>query len=197
MSDTLKITGEFTPDPHICKFILNRTLVEEWTLLFHGPEESHGSPLVEALFKVDGIAKVQVSGSTVTLTKIISRPWPEMTRDVIPAIRGAMEAGSPPISPEAIDAVANQGLDGLRETIEKLFEEKINPAIASHGGFVKLVKIEGHDVYLEMGGGCQGCSASQATLKNGIEGAIREVAPQVREIIDATNHAAGTNPYYS
>jgi Fe/S biogenesis protein NfuA len=64
-----------------------------------------------------------------------------------------------------------------------------------HGGFVKLVKVEDRDVFLEMGGGCQGCAASQATLRQGIEAAIRDVAPQVRNVVDVTDHAAGTNPY--
>ena len=81
--------------------------------------------------------------------------------------------------------------------VERLFESHINPALASHGGFARLVKVEDRDVYIEMGGGCQGCASSQATLRHGIETAIRQVAPQVREVIDVTDHGAGENPYYA
>ena len=59
------------------------------------------------------------------------------------------------------------------------------------------MKVEERDVFLEMGGGCQGCAASQATLRHGIESAIRRVVPQVREVIDVTDHESGENPYYA
>jgi Fe-S cluster biogenesis protein NfuA len=77
-----------------------------------------------------------------------------------------------------------------------LLDSQINPFLASHGGFVKLHRVEGRDVHVEMGGGCQGCAASQQTMKHGIERAIREAIPQVGEVIDSTDHAAGANPYY-
>jgi Fe/S biogenesis protein NfuA len=85
----------------------------------------------------------------------------------------------------------------MRERIEQALSEQINPALASHGGWVKLVKIEGQDVYVEMGGGCQGCASSRATMKFGVERAVKEAAPAVRNVIDATDHEAGSNPYYS
>jgi Fe-S cluster biogenesis protein NfuA len=78
-----------------------------------------------------------------------------------------------------------------------VLESSINPALASHGGWVKLNRIEGQDVYVEMGGGCQGCASSRSTMKFGIERAIKEVAPNVRNVIDVTDHEAGTNPYYT
>ena len=66
-----------------------------------------------------------------------------------------------------------------------------------YGGFVRLDRVEDRDVFLEMGGGCQGCSASRVTLREGIEQAIRQACPQVREVVDITDHDAGENPYYS
>ncbi len=51
-------------------------------------------------------------------------------------------------------------------------------------------------MYLRLGGGCQGCGAADVTLKQGIEKAIRSLAPLVGEILDTTDHAAGRNPYY-
>ena len=85
----------------------------------------------------------------------------------------------------------------MRKEIEAILESEINPAIASHGGVITLLDIKDGIVYVKMGGGCQGCASSTATLKQGVEQAIRAKVPGVVEILDTTDHAAGTNPYYS
>lgn len=83
----------------------------------------------------------------------------------------------------------------ISEAVEHILESRINPALAGHGGFVRLVKVENKDVYLEMGGGCQGCAGARATMRYGVESAIREFVPGVGEVIDATDHAAGDAAY--
>ena len=85
----------------------------------------------------------------------------------------------------------------LRSKIQDLIDTMINPAVAGHGGFVELVDIQDNRVYLTMGGGCQGCGAADVTLKAGIERLIKDEIPEVEEVLDATDHSAGTNPYYS
>jgi len=81
--------------------------------------------------------------------------------------------------------------------ITVLLAERINPALASHGGYADLVGVEGQTAYVTMGGGCQGCSMSAATLQEGIQKAILEAVPEVTEVVDATDHQQGENPYYS
>ena len=83
----------------------------------------------------------------------------------------------------------------LREKIQYLLDTAINPAVAGHGGVVSLVDVRDRMVYLQMGGGCQGCGMADVTLKQGIELMIREEVPEVVEILDVTDHAAGQNPY--
>jgi Fe/S biogenesis protein NfuA len=85
----------------------------------------------------------------------------------------------------------------MRRRIQKVIEDMINPAVASHGGRVDLVDFVNNNVYLRLSGGCQGCASSSATLKNGIERLIREEFPSVGDIVDVTDHASGENPYYS
>lgn len=85
----------------------------------------------------------------------------------------------------------------MRRKIQKLIDEMINPAVASHGGKVHLVDFLNDTVYVRMSGGCQGCSSSTATLKNGIERLIVEEFPQIQGVIDVTDHDLGDNPYYS
>src|SRR3984893_9024292 len=87
--------------------------------------------------------------------------------------------------------------DDLMTKGEDLIENMINPAVAGHGGFVQLVDVKDNKVYLQMGGGCQGCGAADVTLKQGIERLIKEELPEIEEVLDATDHAAGTNPYYT
>ena len=85
----------------------------------------------------------------------------------------------------------------LAEKVQAVLENQINPAIASHGGAAQLIGVEGNDIYLRLGGGCQGCGMAQVTLTQGIEASLREAVPEIGNIIDATDHAAGENPYFS
>ena len=84
----------------------------------------------------------------------------------------------------------------VKERVQKILDEMINPAIASHGGFVDLLDVKENLVYLRLGGGCQGCGMVNVTLKQGIEATLKEEIPQIAGVIDQTDHAGGTNPYY-
>ncbi|HVQ76085.1 MAG TPA: NifU family protein [Candidatus Binatia bacterium] len=85
----------------------------------------------------------------------------------------------------------------LKTRVQDLIDNMINPAVAGHGGFVELLDVKENKVYLQMGGGCQGCGAADVTLKSGIERLIKEEIPEIDEVLDATDHDAGSNPYYT
>ena len=68
--------------------------------------------------------------------------------------------------------------------------------IAGHGGFIQLVGLEGETAYVRMGGGCQGCGMAKVTLSQGVVKAILDQVPDVKEVLDITDHASGANPYY-
>ena len=82
------------------------------------------------------------------------------------------------------------------QAIQQLIDERINPAVASHGGHIDLLDVTDDSIYIHMGGGCQGCGMANVTLKHGIEGMIQEHFPEIKNIIDTTDHESGTNPYY-
>jgi len=84
----------------------------------------------------------------------------------------------------------------LAEKVHRAIQEKINPAIASHGGVISLVAVEDGTAYLRFGGGCQGCGMVNVTLKQGVEKILFEDVPEITKVMDVTDHAAGTNPYY-
>ena len=83
----------------------------------------------------------------------------------------------------------------LKTRVQELIDTMINPAVAGHGGFVELIDVQDNRVYLQMGGGCQGCGAADITLKSGIERLIKEEIPEIAEVLDTTDHASGQNPY--
>jgi len=84
----------------------------------------------------------------------------------------------------------------LAQRVVAVLEEQINPAIASHGGRADLVAVEDGAAYLRLSGGCQGCGMAAATLSQGIEVAILEEIPEIDRVIDVTDHASGTNPFF-
>ena len=87
--------------------------------------------------------------------------------------------------------------DGPAADVQRVLDEQINPQIAAHGGFVTLLEVKDETAYITMGGGCQGCGMADYTLKQGVEQAIVEAVPTVQRVLDTTDHAAGTNPYYA
>lgn len=84
----------------------------------------------------------------------------------------------------------------MAEAVHRVIETQINPGVASHGGVVTLVDIKDATVVVQLGGGCQGCGQADVTLKEGIVRMIKEAVPEVLEVVDATDHDSGENPYY-
>ena len=86
--------------------------------------------------------------------------------------------------------------DPLALQVVSVLDEQVNPSIAAHGGRADLVAVKDASIYLRLSGGCQGCGMAKATLTQGIEVILREAIPEIVNIVDVTDHADGTNPYY-
>ncbi|MEE9522821.1 MAG: iron-sulfur cluster assembly accessory protein [candidate division NC10 bacterium] len=86
--------------------------------------------------------------------------------------------------------------DPKAQSIQEVIDAQINPGVAMHGGHVSLLDMKDNIAYIALGGGCQGCGMADVTLKQGIEVMIKEAVPEITQIIDTTDHAAGNNPYY-
>ncbi len=86
--------------------------------------------------------------------------------------------------------------DPLAQGIQDLIDSQINPGVASHGGHVELLDVKDNKVYVRMGGGCQGCGMASVTLTQGVETLVKQAYPQIEAVVDTTDHAGGTNPYY-
>jgi Fe-S cluster biogenesis protein NfuA len=86
--------------------------------------------------------------------------------------------------------------DPLAQAVQQMLDEEINPAVAGHGGYIGLLDIADGVAYVQMGGGCQGCGLAETTLSQGVRTAILERFEEIVEVVDTTDHAEGTNPYY-
>jgi Fe/S biogenesis protein NfuA len=101
--------------------------------------------------------------------------------------------------PPAASTAGGPGIDlsdPLARQVVSVLDEQVNPSIAAHGGRADLVAVENATAYLRLSGGCQGCGMAKATLSQGIEVILRESIPELVGIVDVTDHAEGTNPYY-
>lgn len=193
-TEEIKITGEPTLDPNVCRFMIDRPVIESGSFSCRSKEMAVGSPLLEALFEIKGICQIQVNGKVLTIAKNTDESWPALGSLIGTAIREQFASGGVLVSPSALEGSGSESR--IRTEIEDLFANEINPAIASHGGTVELADVDGTKVYVRLGGGCQGCASADVTLKQGIEKAIRQRVPEVSEVLDATDHASGTNPFY-
>ena len=121
-------------------------------------------------------------------------PPPPLALPTLPMSPGAARPGPPRGSPRPSPT---GGLDtDLARRVTAVLDRDVNPNIASHGGHAELAAVEGTTAYLRLGGGCQGCSMAKVTLSQGIEVAITQAVPEIIQVVDVTDHASGTNPYF-
>lgn len=203
MDRQISITAE-PIDANRCKFIVSEAVHSAGVRRFAASAEATGSPLAEALYAIPGagITEIIVSGNLVTLVKNGPAPWAALGRSVGAAIRAALTSGVPAVAAKAPGAPAAGGTaevsdDVLYERVAELFETEVNPMVAQHGGRVELIDVQDATVMLRMAGGCQGCGMADVTLRQGIEGLLSQYVPQVKGIVDITDHAAGSNPYFA
>lgn len=86
--------------------------------------------------------------------------------------------------------------DPLGSRIQEIIERRVIPMVAAHGGTVSLVDVRERRAYVQFGGGCQGCGLAPQTLKHGVVELLRHEVPEIVEVVDVTDHAAGEKPYY-
>jgi Fe-S cluster biogenesis protein NfuA len=196
--DDIRITAEPDASGRSCKFLVDRT-VHDGTAWFASRDMLVHSPLAEKIFSNPDVHSLLIGGNLVTVT--LNRPiddWRPPAKQIAVHLRDQLRSGVPAVAASYKSAAGNSSQqDEIRRKITQTLDSQINPAIASHGGSISLVDVRGTVVFIQMAGGCQGCASSAATLKLGVENAIRDVAPEVTEIVDVTDHAAGTAPYYA
>ena len=181
--------------PEQCTFTGSEPVYAGHSAYFGERDQSRGSVLVDRLFAIDGVGDVLVNHDTVRITLLGDADWEDKVPRIGAAIRDALAGAAPAISEAVTESLLPP--EETQRRVQQVLDAVINPAVASHGGFVKLLNVTNNTVYLEFGGGCQGCGMVSVTLKYGVERTIRDEVPEVGDILDTTDHAAGRNPYYA
>ena len=203
MSDVLpvdpaiKIRAETSlADPDICKFTVSRMVHPGGPFFFDNKERAAGSPLIERLFALPGVAHVLVTENVVTVGKESNASWSGLKAAIGAAIRTQLLTAVPAILPRYANPPGRRPGEEVLEVVQELLDREINPPIARHGGKISIVDLREGNLLIAMSGGCQGCAASQVTLRQGFEVMVRRVAPEIVDIIDTTEHEAGKKPFY-
>ena len=192
--ENVAITGEPITDA-MCRFTVDRPVYPEKSFYFGSKEQAEGSALAERLFAIEGVKGVQVSHNQVTVSKTGMDEWSVLGKQVGAAIRAFLSSGEPAVSDEVRQRIPP--VEEIKARVQQVLDTEINPSVAEHGGMVTLIDVKDNVVYIQMGGGCQGCGQADVTLKFGIEIAIRAAVDGVGDILDVTDHASGRNPYYA
>jgi Fe-S cluster biogenesis protein NfuA len=194
----LRIRAETSSaDPHSMRFVLDRDVQDGALASFPDAVAAQGAPLAEALFAIPGVKMVDVSGAVVAVIKTDDSNWSDLKRLIADALRGSVAQSSAPLGPSVRTSGQARSDGEILLAVQDVLDRQANPAIAAHGGHVSVTDVKDGVVSMLMSGGCQGCAASAATLRGGVESMIRAAVPEVRDIIDMTDHAAGETPYYS
>ena len=119
------------------------------------------------------------------------------TIDWVDGDAGGLSVDNPNTPSPALGGPPPSDLTGsVSERVRQVLDRQVNPAIAAHGGRAELVAIEHDTVHLRLSGGCQGCAVASVTLRQGIETALVQAVPEIRRVVDVTDHQSGTNPYF-
>jgi Fe-S cluster biogenesis protein NfuA len=198
VSESVRITV-FEPPPRaeLCRFRVSRPVLPGAQDYFGSLEEAGGHALFRALLEIPAVDGVGAEHDQVVLVRRDrAAAWRPIMEAATEAIESWFAAGLAPELPTIAEGdAAGEAL--LREKVERVIAEVVNPGVAAHSGEVRLVEVRGSRVFVTLGGGCQGCSASAITVRHGLTSAIRKAAPEVTEIVDVTDHAAGQRPWYS
>ena len=184
-------------DPDTCKFTVSRTVHPGGPYFFDDRERAGGSPLVERLFALPGVAYVLIADNVVTVGKEPGASWSGLRSAIGTGLRTQLLTGVPAILQAPANASTRERTDAeSRAVVQELLDREVNRSIAAHGGQISIVDVRDGNLFIAMSGGCQGCAASKVTLRQGFEVMLRRVAPEIVNIVDTTDHAAGNTPFY-
>jgi len=174
---------EFTPNPNTLKFVVNRTLLNRGALNFPNRLSADGAPLVQRVFEIPGVESVLLGTDFITITKTPDGSW-ELLGEAIPtAIEAHLGSGKPVIEPHFSRPPDEACVNPIEKQIREVLDNEIRPAVAMDGGDITFGKYEDGIVYLHLQGSCSMCPSSVATLKMGVESRLKDVVPEIKEVV--------------
>ncbi|MBF0598196.1 NifU family protein [Faecalibacter rhinopitheci] len=192
------VYAEMTPNPSVMKFCANVMLVPE-IIEIKSKEKAAGVPLAVALYKeYPFIEEIFFTENYISLTKNDTEEWDLWTMDVRSFILNYLQAGGIVFdefyeftteAPEEVVIKAKEDFTDVETQIKAILDEFVQPAVANDGGNIELIEFveETRTAKMLLQGACSGCPSSTATLKNGIEGLLKQMMPDVVDNVEAVN----------
>jgi len=186
----ISIYTEMTPNPETIKFVANKLLYPGKSIDFPDAESAKPSPLATELFGFPFIKAVFIASNFVTLTKTTETDWDDVIPSVRQFLKDYLEEGKAVINEEELAAVKQSSSnevsvddDDVVKRIKELLDNYVRPAVEMDGGAIQFKSYNEGTVNLMMQGSCSGCPSSMITLKAGIEGMMKRMIPEVKEVV--------------
>jgi Fe-S cluster biogenesis protein NfuA len=187
-----EIYTESTPNPESQMFVTNMHLLPNYVAEFKNKDSAGESELAQHLFTIPFVSAVFISNNFVTITKKPDYEWYEITPEIREAIRIFLVSGKAPVS-EALfskgQPVTHTPMPGENaesnpeEKIKELLDKYVKPAVEADGGHISFRSFTDGIVNVALQGSCSGCPSSSITLKSGIEGLLKRMVPEVKEVV--------------
>jgi len=188
MKKVVTIYAESTPNPASMKFVLNSYILEEGSVEYTSKEQAVECPLAMQLFSFSGVSGVFIAANFITISKKSDVDWFELVPIFREFIKSFIESEQP-IFIGKKEKVADASIEkthtgsALETKIIEALEEYVKPAVEQDGGAIHFKSFDEGIVTLVMKGACSGCPSSSVTLKNGIENLLKQLIPEVKEVV--------------
>ncbi len=185
----VSIYTEMTPNPETMKFVANKLLYPGKSIDFPDEASAAPSPLAKELFGFPFIRAVFIASNFVTLSKTPDTDWNEVIPTIREFLKGYLEEGKSVINEDEVplrksdSSAVNEDDSDVVKRIKELLENYVKPAVEMDGGAIAFRSYNDGVVNLMMQGSCSGCPSSMITLKSGIEGMMKRMIPEVKEVI--------------
>lgn len=186
----ISIYTEMTPNPETMKFVANKLLYPGKSIDFPDMESAKPSPLAQELLGFPFIRAVFIASNFVTLTKTAETDWQDVIATIRQFLKEYLEEGKTVINEdeivvlktEASNAIAADD-DDVVKRIKEILDNYVKPAVEMDGGAIQFKSYDDGVVNLMLQGSCSGCPSSMITLKTGIEGMMKRMVPEVKEVV--------------
>lgn len=184
----VSIYTEMTPNPETMKFVANKLLYPGKSIDFPDESTAGPSPLAKELFAFPFIRSVFIASNFVTLSKTVDTNWDEVIPSIREFLKQYLEEGKAVINEDQVVAKKDSNVvsedDGdVVVRIKELLENYVKPAVEMDGGAISFKGFDNGTVTLMLQGSCSGCPSSMITLKSGIEGMMKRMIPEVKEVV--------------
>ena len=181
--EEVKVGVEMTPNPHSLKFVVTKEILPLGSVDFPNREKAEGSVLPEALFKIQEVEAILMGRNFITISKNPEAEWEALVPKIFYTMKQILEGPAPYLKEDLVPKPSHQSGSEIEQRIREVLDREIRPAVARDGGDILFGGYEDGVVKLHLQGACSSCPSSIMTLKMGVETRLKELIPEIREVI--------------